>query len=151
MEHVTTEDRRKKAVERYSDSVRWYERTKRNARVSYYTCQVAVIVLSGITPLVILATDKKLIQAVLPALAAICAGISGIYQWRESWRRRAATLENLKSEYVKFDTRSGDDYSLAVPEDEAISRFVLKMEAILESEVSEWQRLRVPKSEPGAG
>ncbi len=151
MERLTTEDRRKKAVERYNDSVKWYERTKRDARVRYYIFQVAVIVLSGITPLIILATDSKLAQAAFPALAAICAGIVGIYQWQESWRRRATTLENLKSEYVKFDTRSGDDYALALTDDEAISRFVLKMESILEGEVSEWQRIRGPKSEPGAG
>jgi hypothetical protein len=151
MELVMAEDRRKKAVERYNDSVRWYERTKRDARVLYYIFQVAVIVLSGITPLVILATDSKLAQAAFPALAAICAGILGIYQWQESWRRRGTTLEALKREYVKFDTRSGDDYALTLTEDEAISRFVLKMEDILEGEVSDWQRLRAPTSEPGAG
>jgi len=151
MELVTTEDRRRKAVERYNDSARWYERTKRDARVLYYSFQVAVIVLSGITPLVILATDSKLVQAAFPALAAICAGILGICQWQESWRRRAITLENLRSEYVKFDTRTGDDYAQGLTEDEAISRFVLKMEAILEGEVSEWQRLKASQTEPGAG
>ena len=46
-ERVTTEERRNKAVERYNDSVEWYERTKHTARVLYYTFQVAVIVLSG--------------------------------------------------------------------------------------------------------
>jgi hypothetical protein len=151
VELVSTGDRRKKAVERYNYSVRWFERTKRDARVLYYIFQVAVIVLSGITPLVILATDSKLAQAAFPALAAICAGILGIYQWHESWRHRATTLEALKSEYVKFDTRSGDDYALTLTEDEAISRFVLKMEDILGGEVSEWKQLRTPKSEPRTG
>ena len=150
-ERVTTEERRKKAVERYNDSVQWYERTKRTARVLYYIFQIAVIVLSGITPLVILATESKLVQAAFPAVAAICAGIVGVYQWQEAWRRRATSLETLKSEYVKFDTRSGDDYALALTDDEVISRFVLKMERVLEGEVSEWQRLGAPKSEPGAG
>jgi hypothetical protein len=147
----TDTDRRRKAIDRYAESVAWYERTKRTARILYYGFQVAVILLSGITPLVILATESKLVQAAFPALAAICAGLLGVYQWQESWRRRATTLEALRSEFVKFDTRSGDDYSLALTDDEVVSRFVLRMEDILAGEVSEWQRLRAVKSEPGAG
>jgi hypothetical protein len=57
----------------------------------------------------------------------------------------------LKSEYVKFVTRSEDDYNSGLTDDEAISRFVLQMENMLAGEVSDWQKLRAPKSEPGAG
>ena len=151
MSESETENRRTKAIDRYNTSVAWYEGTKRTARILFYSFQVSVIALSGVTPLVILATESKLLQAAFPALASICAGILGVGQWQESWRRCATTLEALKSEYVKFDTRSGDDYNPAVTDAEAISRFVLKMEGILAGEVSEWHRLKATKSEPGAG
>jgi hypothetical protein len=111
--------------------INWDTTTKHTARILYYVFQVFVIVLSGITPL--LAREPKLVQAAFPAVAS---GSAGVYQWRKSWRRRATTLEALKSEYVKFDTRSGDDYNSVLTDDEAISRCVLKMENMLEGEVS---------------
>jgi len=51
---------------------------------------------------------------------------------------------------VKFDTRSGDDYSSSMTEDQAIERFVLRMESIIANEVAEWQRRREPTGKPNA-
>ena len=110
-----TDERRKKALERYNSQVAWYEKTKRDARVYFYLFQTLVIVFSATTPVLILATDCKIVQAIFPAIAAILAGVLGIFQFQEAWRRRALALEALKSEFVKFDTRSGGDYSSSHP------------------------------------
>lgn len=135
-------DRRNKAIERYKSQVEWYERTKNDARLRFYWCQTLVVFLTGVTPLVILATESKLLQASFPALASILAGVLGIWQFQDAWQRRAIALEALKSEFVKFDTRSGDDYRSPITEDQAIERFVLKIEDIVGNEVTEWRRQR---------
>lgn len=136
------DERRTKALARYNSQVTWYEKTKTDARRLFYLCQTLVIVFSGITPVLILSTDSKFWQAIFPAIAAILAGILGIWQFQEAWRRRALALEALKSEFVKFDTKSGDDYGSSVTEGQAIEQFVLKMESIIANEVADWQRRR---------
>ena len=138
----TTDERRKKALDRYNSQIAWYEKMKQNARVRFYVFQTLVIVFSGVTPVLILTTDSKLVQAIFPAAASILAGLLGTYQFQGSWRRRALALETLRSEFVKFDTRSGADYGDSVTEDQAIERFVLEMENIVADEVTEWQRRR---------
>lgn len=145
-----TDERRKKAQDRYNTQVAWYDKTKTDARFYFYLFQTLVIICSGITPVLILATDLKIVQAIFPAIAAILAGLLGIYQFQDAWRRRALALEALKSESVKFETRSGDDYSSSVTEDQAIERFVLRMESIIANEVAEWQRRRQPTGKPNA-
>src|SRR5215831_4082247 len=93
-----TEERRKKACERYDSQVAWYEKSKKQARMFFRLSQTLVIILSGITPVLILATDCKVVQAIPPAVASILAGVVGIFQWQEDWRRRGLALEALKSE-----------------------------------------------------
>jgi hypothetical protein len=145
-----TDERRKKACERYDSQVAWYEKSKKQARIFFRLSQTLVIILSGITPVLILATDCKVVQAIPPAVASILAGVLGIFQWQEDWRRRGLALEALKSEFVKFDTRSGDGYDSYVTEDQAIERFILRMENIIANEVSEWQRRRAQTEKPSA-
>jgi hypothetical protein len=146
----TINERRNRALNRYKSQLEWYERTKNDARRFFYLGQTLVILLTGITPLIILSTESKFWQALLPAAASIIAGVLGIWQFQEAWQRRAIALEALKSEFVKFDTRSGDDYRLPVTEDQAIDRFVLNIEGIVGNEVTQWQRQRgkIGKSSP---
>lgn len=147
-------EKRVKAIDRYKSQVEWYEKTKTDARRWFYWGQTVVVILTGIAPLVILATEWKPLQALFPAVASIVAGLLGIWQLQDSWQRRAIALEALKSEFAKFDTRSGEDYRPPVTEDQAIERFVLKTEEIVGNEVAEWhrQRRKVSKSKTnGAG
>lgn len=135
-------ERRIKAVNRYQSQIEWYEKTKNDARLRFYWGQTLVVVFTGITPLVILATNEKWLQALFPAIASILAGVLAIWQFQDAWQRRAIAVEALKSEFVKFDTRSGDDYRPPITEDQAIEQFVLKIEHIVGNEVAEWQRQR---------
>lgn len=139
---TATCERRNKAIERYKSQVEWYERTKNAARRYFYAGQALVVFLTGITPLIILATDSKLWQAAFPAAASIIAGVLGIWQLQDAWQRRAIALEAMKSEFAKFETRSGADYRPPVTDDEAIDQFVLKIEDIVGNEVAEWRRQR---------
>jgi len=68
--------------------------------------------LSGLTPVLILWSDLPEVLKALPAaLAAIAAGVVGVFQWRESYPRFAFVCEALKSERLKFETRTTAEYS----------------------------------------
>jgi len=133
------EQRLADAEQRYRKQIEWYEKTKADARFFHRLFQTIAVSLTGITPIVILATDSKLAQASPPALATLIAGIQGVYEWREAWRRRAKTVEALKSEYIKYKTRTGD-YGSTLTKDEALNKFILNMEKLIASEVEEWGR-----------
>jgi Protein of unknown function (DUF4231) len=135
-------ERRKLAMRRYAELLHWYERSRNRSRCLFYLFQTLVIVLSGITPILIIYTDLKLIQAIPPALASVLAGLMGVYQFNEHWLRRSSAAEALKTECIKFETRSGKDYLETLSESQIIQSFVLRIEGIQADAVSQWRRAR---------
>jgi hypothetical protein len=142
---ITYEERRREAFDRYDNQVAFYERTKTDARRRYYALQVLVIVGSTITSVLILADAPKWMQGAAPAVAIIAASCQIIWQFKESWLRRAWALESLKRERILFDTRSGKRYAAPVSDDQAVERFILRAEDIYARERGEWRRSRVQK------
>ena len=49
-------------------------------------------------------------------------------------------VESLKSERHKYVTRSGDDYSRKIDGEDALERFVIRVEGIISNETSSWQQ-----------
>ena len=98
--------------------------------------QVVIIVLSAITP-VILLTDaavlpfladdgrRRLIAAILSAMVAIVAGLNNAFRWGEEWVRSAYYREALTSERYKFLTAATAEY--AGEERAAIAAFARKL------------------------
>ncbi len=118
----------------------WYDKAKGRQRIAYQSFQAAVIVLSGLTPILILCTDLcEALQALPAALAAIAAGLLGIFQWRANYVRFAYVCEALKSEKLKFETRTTADYDTKLSDHDALSNFVARMERIVMREVSDWR------------
>lgn len=118
----------------------FYEGTKTRQRIAYQSFQAAVIVLSGLTPILILWSNlSEALQALPSALAAIAAGLLGIFQWRANYVRFAYVCEALKSERLKFETRTTADYDKALDDHVALSNFVARMERIVLREVSDWR------------
>lgn len=70
------------------------------------------------------------------ALAAIAAGLVGVFQWQQNWVRFASTAEALKSELIRFETRTSSAYRPEVTDDVAIDNFVQAVEALVLSETS---------------
>jgi Protein of unknown function (DUF4231) len=110
----------------------------------FFTIQTLVIVLSGLTPILILSLSPewKTLQAIPAAVASVLAGLMGLYQFNEGWIRWARAVEALRSEIVKFETLSGPDYSEDVDEAELIRRFVLRIEQINAVARAEWAQQR---------
>src|SRR5215207_3499810 len=93
------ECREERAIARCKHEIGWYERQKRNKRWLYWIFQNAVIVLTALTPILILWANvpavestgwpwldehkpSALLTAVPAALAAMLAAIMSSYQWR---------------------------------------------------------------------
>jgi hypothetical protein len=157
--------RQEKAIARCDEEIQWYEREKCKKRILYWIFQNAVIVLSALTPLLILwgnAADdgsrqllgvgppSALVQAIPAALAAMLASIISSYQWREQWTRFGFNAEMLKSERVKFETRTTADYR--GDRKAALDTFVARIETLISAEVGDWRTLfQGAKFEPSNG
>ena len=131
--------------ERYQDLLSWYDKNKTNSRIFYYTFQVAVILCSALTPIVMIVVepDELLwLKGLLPSIAAISASLLTLFKFNETWLSRAQASENLKSEYVFYKSRVGTLYSCDMPEDEAESNFLKRIEIINSAERTVWVSIR---------
>ena|ERR1051326_1083651 len=97
--------------------------------------QVAIIVLGALTPILLWGPDlPRVLQALPSALAAVAAGVSGTFHWRENWASFSSIREALKSERIKYLTRTTDDYSATQDDYWALDHFVERIEALTMSE-----------------
>lgn len=125
------------ALARARDQIRWYTKNSVWSGVLYRLFQTFAVVLSAITPVLILWTDlSPVLQALPAATAAISAALVGIYGWQENKARFAFTAEALKSELVQYETRTGR-YK-GSPET-ALDRFVTRVEGIGMDETAQWR------------
>jgi hypothetical protein len=131
------EARRALALERCDRQIHWYTKYGVWAGVLYRVFQTSAVLLAALTPVLILWTDlSPVLQALPAALASVSAALVGIYGWQENKARFAFTAEALKSERVKYETRTGDYRG---DSSRALSRFVNRIEAIAMAETAEWR------------
>ena len=132
-------DRRNQALEWCQIQINWYDKAMRQSKRAHYVFQIATVVLSGLTPVLVLWSDlPKIWQALPAALVTIVVGLSNAFHWRENWIRFAYTMEALKSEKIKFQTRAGS-YGTSLSDNTAISRFVDRVESLHMGEVADWR------------
>ena len=142
MQNDSIQARREKAIERYNAEIEWYEKAKRNQRRLRQLLLSSIIIFSGLTPLLLLIDNiPKFVQALPAALAAILAALNASFRVPENYTRFSYTLEALKSEKFKFETRASADYGIKVDEQKTLERFVTKMEELLISEVTDWRQV----------
>lgn len=100
---------RETALQYCQELIEDYKKTRTNARNIYYTSQISTIVLSGITPILVL-VDKleagsswlKWLPVIFPAVAAIVTSIVTSFPFQETWIAANATVELLEAEIEKF-------------------------------------------------
>ncbi|NES82522.1 MAG: DUF4231 domain-containing protein [Moorea sp. SIO2B7] len=86
-----------------------YKKTRRTSRNAYYVAQMLTIILSGITPILVL-LDKletgsallKWLPVIFPAVASIVASVSTSFPFQENWIAANTTVELLEAEQEKF-------------------------------------------------
>ena len=141
--------RREKALKRYEDQIQWYERTKRSHRLTLQSLQVCIIVFSGLTPLLLLIPGDfpKAIAALPAAAAGMLTAIVATFRVQDNYVRFAYTVEMLRSEKFKFETRSTKDYGVNVDDQQSLERFVSRMEELIINEVTDWRQTTIKKDE----
>jgi hypothetical protein len=128
------------AIKRCQENIDWYEKAKTRHMFAYQFFQVSALVLSGLTPVLILWTGlPELFKALPAALAAIATGLLGIFQWKDSYIRFGYTSEALKSERVKFETRTTKLYGAELDDHEVLNNFITRIENLVMSETSDWR------------
>jgi hypothetical protein len=131
------------------------ERAARTWR-NYYVLQGVTIAFAAITPcLIVLAKENphnpvlNWLQLFLPALAAISAGLSHIFRWREEGVRNTNLAQALRSELWRFQTRVGP-YGLALSDDEALDRLVTRVDDVNLQSVARWNAAQSAETPPPA-
>jgi hypothetical protein len=141
--------KREKALKYCKEQIEFYEGVKRHNRLAFQVAQVLTIVLSGITPVLILMGDLSApLQALPPALVTMIVGLSGIFQWKENYLRFASASEALKGELLRFETRTSEEYKSSLKGSTALDHFVTRVANIVVSETGEWRTLMREASEP---
>jgi hypothetical protein len=117
-------------------SIKWYDGSKRRARYQFYVLQLSILVLTAITPLLILLSGlPKAVQALPTILATIAAGLQNIFNPRDRWAQAFSIEQFLEFERLKFETRTGDDYAMEIDDHQALENFVYRIESLIIEDV----------------
>ena len=144
-----TSPRHQMALKRCAEQIGWYERHAGRSRFLYRTFQSAVVVLAGLTPVLALwEKGSELVQVLPAAIASVAAAVIGLWGWQENWVRFAATAEALKSELVKFQTRTGDAYGTSLDEETVLNNFVARIEGLASGELAAWGARQSERDSP---
>ncbi|MGB3533901.1 MAG: DUF4231 domain-containing protein [Microcoleaceae cyanobacterium] len=86
-----------------------YKNTRRNSRNIYYISQISTIILSGVTPILVVVERLdsgpvwfKWLPVFFPATAAIISSIVTSFPFQENWIEANKTVELLEAEQEKF-------------------------------------------------
>lgn len=143
---------RDRVVRHCEDYIAWYERVKANARRLDYSLQASTIVFSAITPLLLLSPAVPPVLQALPAtVAAVAAGLQGVFKFREKLLGFALAGELLKAAKLRFEIRtealSPEDPNYAA----VLAEFADHINRIVLDETREWrQQMSTPKRTPAA-
>jgi hypothetical protein len=135
------------ALKRCDDQINWYTWAMNDSSTKHNLSQVSAIFLGGITPVlvvlqVIFEQQRNLLTvliALFPALAAIITGLNTAFVWKDNYIRFAYTTEALKSEKIKYQTRTTRTYGPPLTEQQALSNFVRRTETITLQETIDWK------------
>ncbi|WP_017652709.1 DUF4231 domain-containing protein [Fortiea contorta] len=100
---------RGKALQYCQDLINDYRKTRDISRNVYYVLQISTVVLSGVTPILVL-VDKleagqawlKWLPVICPALASIVASIVTSFPFQKNWVAANTAVELLEAEQEKF-------------------------------------------------
>lgn len=100
---------REKAIGYCQQLIDDYTNNRETSRNIYYTFQMATVILSGVTPILVL-VDKleagqawlKWLPVICPAIASIVASIVTSFPFQENWISANTAVELLEAEQEKF-------------------------------------------------
>src|ERR1700730_8829154 len=126
--------RLKLAIDRIQQLIAHGEAQGERALRRYHIAQALTVGLAAITPcLIVLAKENprnellNWLQLFFPALAAVAAGVSHIFRWREDAVRYTNLAEAIRSQLWRFQTRSGE-FGPLLDEGQALDRLVVHVD-----------------------
>src|SRR5579859_3667332 len=124
---------------------------------SYHIAQALTVGLAAITPcLIILAKDNpknellNWLQLFFPAIAAIAAGVTHIFRWREDAVRFTSLGEVIRSLLWRFQTRAGE-FGSGVGDEQALDLLVVKVDEVNLQSVARWSAAQVAEAPAATG
>jgi hypothetical protein len=131
------------------------ERAGRASR-NYFTLQVLTVALAAITPcLIVLAKENpnngllNWLQLFFPAIAAITAGVSHVFRWREDGVRNTSLATAIQSKLWRYETRAGEFSGL--DEETALDRLVVEIDDLNLQSVAHWSSTELAAGGAGGG
>ena len=109
IDHNTVLPARAKALEYAQDLIDDYKSSRDLNRTLYYVLQISTVILSGVTPILVL-VDKleagqawlKWLPVICPAVASIVASVVTSFPFEKNWMAASTAVELLESEQEKF-------------------------------------------------
>ena len=100
---------RNRAIQYCQELIDDYKNIRQNARATYYIFQIATIILSGVTPILVV-LDKtdinvpwlRWLPVIFPAIASIATSISTSFPFQKTWVNANTAVELLEAEQEKF-------------------------------------------------
>jgi Protein of unknown function (DUF4231) len=144
------------ALDRIEHLIARYDLQATRALRSYHIAQALTVGLAAITPcLIFLAKDNpknevlNWLQLFFPAIAAIAAGTTHIFRWREDAVRYTSLAEVIRSVLWRFQTRAGEFNSSSgagVSDEQALDQLVVKVDEVNLQSVARWSAAQVAEA-----
>ena|SRR5579859_2278358 len=144
--------RQQVALDRIEQMIARYEFHAARTMRSYRIAQALTVGLAAITPcLIFLAKDNpqnevlNWLQLFFPAVAAIAAGVTHIFRWREDAVRYTSLSEVINSLLWRFQTRVGE-FGASIGDEEALNQLVVKVDEVNLQSVARWSAAQVAEA-----
>lgn len=155
---------REKALQYCQELIDDYKRSRNQSRILYYTLQLATIVFSGVTPILVL-VDKleagqawlKWLPVICPAVASIVASVVTSFPFQENSISANTTVELLEAEQEKFILGvtpayrcydSSDESEQQQKAKQAIENFIVQVNNIHLKQLQEVSEVQREKTQP---
>jgi hypothetical protein len=145
--------RRQLALDRINALIATYEQLARRAFRNHYVLQGLMIGLAALTPcLIVLAKESpnngllNWLQLFFPAIAAISAGLSHVFKWREDGVRYKTLAEGIRSQLWRYQTRSGE-LGASLTDEQALDRLVVNVDELNLQSVAQWSAAQLAAPE----
>jgi hypothetical protein len=116
---------------------------------NYHLAQGFTIGLAAITPcLIVLAKENpssgvlNWLQLFFPAIAAIAAGLTHVFRWREDAVRHTSLAEAIRGLLWRFQTRAGE-FGAGVTDEQALDQLVVKVDETNLRSLARWGAAQV--------
>ncbi|MBD2518245.1 DUF4231 domain-containing protein [Nostoc sp. FACHB-973] len=129
---------REKAITYCKDLIEYYKSCRKSFRNAWYGSQAATVLLSAVTPLLILGKAPPVLQAIPPTLASITGGLA-VFRWRENWIIGKSTQEAIEAELIAFEIGVTEFYR--VSDDKAVDNFITRINTLHLDQVKEWSAI----------